>query len=160
GAGVGLAVGVVEAVFRAAWLEVTYSAGEKRTVVLGRQPVTVGGGRDTIYAGGVGAAPPTHPVQNRRGPLPGAAGAPGGGAEPRGQAHPARPGGRGRTRGRAVPAPPPGRPGRHPDRRPAAQGRGPDLGREGARPGGGGGGPQPGRPVRPWAEEPDRPDLG
>jgi Ca-activated chloride channel family protein len=51
GCGIGLMVAWVEAAFREAWLEVRYGPREARRVSLGREPVSLGGGREcTVYA--------------------------------------------------------------------------------------------------------------
>lgn len=39
---IGLAIIIIEAVFREAWLEIRYSSNESRTISLGTQPVTIG----------------------------------------------------------------------------------------------------------------------
>lgn len=51
---IGLAVAIVEAVFRDHWLEIRYGKGESRRVTLGREPVSIGSDekRATVFARG------------------------------------------------------------------------------------------------------------
>jgi hypothetical protein len=54
GFAIGMMLAVVESVFRNAWLDVKYGPRETKTVLLGREPVTLGSdtARCTVYAPG------------------------------------------------------------------------------------------------------------